>query len=482
MTILSTVADPIAAAGGGLPYFCDRHFSTATAATVNVVSAGAMGQYPNRRTSPTLPSTSSIRPPVRRLRRLGRSAWIGSASARSPSRCSNRCAGRARRRAEPVGAERRPRTARAGDRGPRFHRAHDGHVFMDSTCLTQHSVAIAGGSSKARPRAGARAHLGIARPLLSGIRPVGERSRTRGRPTQFYCGTGHPTTCARISTSTRTPTDPLASAGMIAPVGGALAAASAVDWSISISRARACAPCDDHLTGASGELLQIALRPLYFSMVGLGYNHPVGPRDARRRRRGPRRVVRPRRRRSGRPLNPYIQAAGGHPRFKATASASSSSSSSARTTSRASPSCSTWRSRRALARPLRDRVSWRPKPPLRRRVAYQQAAQMRPRGGAPFGRVQLSTCGAAGQRRAQLAAAYRRALTSSDGSRVAGRGEPQACRRESPTAAFSTSRQPRARTPARSSSSARRRVGPSARRRRPSPAAPDPSAACGRGR
>ncbi|HSQ01320.1 MAG TPA: hypothetical protein VL049_29210, partial [Candidatus Dormibacteraeota bacterium] len=173
-------------------------------------------------------------------------------------------------------------TARAGViEEPRFHRAHQGRVFMDSTRLTQHvaiggRLTVAGETIELTPD-----NTWGSRDRSWGIRPVGEREPdASGGPTQFFwlwAPVNFDDLCTHFDVNEDADGSRWHEAGMIAPVGGAPVAATSVDWAIEYQPGtRHARRATVTLARAGAEPLQIALRPLYnFAMVGLGYQHPV---------------------------------------------------------------------------------------------------------------------------------------------------------------------------------------------------------------
>ena len=278
-------ADPIAVAGGGHRNFYDRYFFNGYSRDGSLFLAGAMGQYPNR----------DVADAAFNVVHRGRQYVVRASRRLGSERMDTRVGPIAVEVLEPL---RRTRlvvepnpwglsadltfTARADViEEPRFHRAHDGHVFMDSTRLTQH-VAIAGRITiEGETIELAPERTWGSRDRSWGIRPVGEREPDApAGPTQFFwlwAPVNFDDLCTHFDVNEDADGTRWHQAGMIAPVGGAPAAASAVDWSIEYQPGtRFARRATITLTRASGEPLQIALRPLYnFSMVGLGYNHPV---------------------------------------------------------------------------------------------------------------------------------------------------------------------------------------------------------------
>lgn len=278
-------AEPIAVAGGGHRNFYDRYFFNGYTRDGALFLAGAMGQYPNR----------GVADAAFNVVHRGRQYVVRASRRLGDERMETRVGPIAVQVIEPLRTLRLtvdPNpwglsadltfTARAGViEEPRFHRAHQGHVFMDSTRLTQH-VAIAGRLVVD----GETIDLDAAttwgsRDRSWGIRPVGEREPDApGTPAQFFwlwSPVNFPDLCTHFDVNEEADGSRWHEAGMIAPVGGAPVAARRVDWSIDwrpgTRRARAATIT---LEPPDGEPLRIALRPLYdFAMVGLGYNHPT---------------------------------------------------------------------------------------------------------------------------------------------------------------------------------------------------------------
>jgi hypothetical protein len=277
-------ADPIAVAGGGHRNFYDRYFFNGYTRDGSLFLAGAMGQYPNR----------GIADAAFNIVHRGRQ-YVVRASRRLGAERTDTRVGPIR--VEVVDPLRRLRLivepnpwglsgeltfiARAGViEEPRFHRAHQGVVYMDSTRLTQHvaiegRITVDGESIALRPE-----ETWGSRDRSWGIRPLGEREPDAVGPTQFFwlwSPVNFEDLCTHFDVNEEADGTRWHEAGMIAPVGGTPVAATAVDWTIEYQPGtRHARRATITLARAGGEPLQIALRPLYnFAMVGLGYQHPV---------------------------------------------------------------------------------------------------------------------------------------------------------------------------------------------------------------
>lgn len=277
-------AEPIAVAGGGDRNFYDRYFFNGYSRDGSLFLAGAMGQYPNR----------GVTDAAFNVVHRGRQYVVRASRRLTGERMDTRVGPIAVEVVEPLRTLRltvapNPHelsadltfTARAGViEEPRFHRAHQGRVFMDSTRLTQHvaiagRITVAGETIELDP-----AHTWGSRDRSWGIRPVGEREPDAPTPTQFFwlwSPVNFPDLCTHFDVNEEADGSRWHEAGMIAPAGGAPAAARGVDWSIDWeSGTRRARRATVTLTPASGEPLRIDLKPLYnFAMIGLGYNHPV---------------------------------------------------------------------------------------------------------------------------------------------------------------------------------------------------------------
>lgn len=278
-------AEPIAVAGGGNRNFYDRYFFNGYARDGSVFFAAALGCYPNRG---VVDGAFNV---VHRGRQ-----YVVRASRRAGAERMDTQVGPIRvevveplRTLRVVVAPNRWElsadllfTARAGViEEPRFHRAHAGHVFMDSTRLTQHveiqgHITVGGETITLAP-----GHYWGSRDRSWGIRPIGERDPDAPTPAQFFwlwAPVNFEDLCTHFDVNEEADGTRWHAAGMIAPVGGTPEAAVGVDWQIEYqSGTRHARRATVTLQPASGaDALQIALRPLYsFYMVGLGYQHPV---------------------------------------------------------------------------------------------------------------------------------------------------------------------------------------------------------------
>ena len=277
-------AEPIAVAGGGHRNFSDRYFFNGYTRDGAIFLAGAMGQYPNR----------GVVDAAFNVVHRGRQYVVRASRRLGDERTDTRVGPISVEVVEPLRTLRlvvEPNqwglsadltfTGRADViEEPRFHRAHEGRVYMDSTRLTQHitisgQITVDGETIRLTPD-----RTWGSRDRSWGIRPVGEREPDAPGPTQFFwlwSPVNFEDLCTHFDVNEDADGTRWHQAGMIAPVGGATAPASAVDWSIEYQPGtRYARRATITLTPAGGEPLQIALRPLYnFSMVGLGYNHPV---------------------------------------------------------------------------------------------------------------------------------------------------------------------------------------------------------------
>jgi hypothetical protein len=278
-------ADPVAVAGAGERNFYDRYFFNAYARDGSVFFAAAMGQYPNRQVADAAFNV------VHRGRQ-----HIVRASRRADAERMDTAVGpiavevleplRALRlvvRENPWGVSADlVFTARAGViEEPRFHREYGGHVFMDSTRLTQHvevrgRIRIGGDTIEVTPE-----RYWGSRDRSWGIRPVGERDPdAAAAPPQFFwlwAPLNFDDLCTHFDVVEDADGSRWHQAGMIAPVGGAPEAAAGVDYRLEFQPGtRHARRAEITLRRASGEDLRISLTPLYnFYMVGLGYQHPV---------------------------------------------------------------------------------------------------------------------------------------------------------------------------------------------------------------
>ncbi len=278
-------AEPVAVAGGGDRNFYDRYFFNGYARDGSVFFAAAMGQYPNRQVADAAFSVvfRGRQHVVRASRRAGAERMhlgVGPIAVEvlEPLRTL-------RVTVQPnqwdVSAD-LVFSARAGViEEPRFHRVHGGRVFMDSTRLTQHvevrgRIRIGGETIDVAPE-----RYWGSRDRSWGIRPVGERDPDSAPPPMQFFWLWAPLNfddlCTHFDVNEEADGTRWHQAGMIAPVGGDPIAAAAVDYRLELQPGTRCARrAEITLRQASGEPLQIGLHPLYnFSMVGLGYQHPV---------------------------------------------------------------------------------------------------------------------------------------------------------------------------------------------------------------
>ncbi len=278
-------AEPIAVAGGGQRNFYDRYFFNGYARDGSVFLAAALGQYPNR----------GVIDAAFNVVHRGRQYVLRASRRLGVERMETRVGPIAVEVLEPLRTLRlvvAPNrwdlsadlvfTARAGViEEPHFHRAHQGHVFMDSTRLTQHveirgSIRIGGETIEVTPE-----QFWGSRDRSWGIRPVGEReTETPGPPPQFFwlwAPVNFEDLCTHFDVNEDATGARWHEAGMIAPVGGVSVAAAGVDWSIDYRPGtRRAARATVTLRRHDAEPLRIELQPLYeFAMVGLGYQHPT---------------------------------------------------------------------------------------------------------------------------------------------------------------------------------------------------------------
>ncbi len=281
---LHQTAEPIAQAGGGQRNFYDRYFFNGYTRDGGVYLAAAMGVYPNRDVSDAAFNlVYRGRQHVVRASRRGIADRMDShvgpirVEVLEPLR-------RLRLVVEPNAFELSADlvfTARlAPIEEPRFHRAHAGRVFMDSTRLTQHvtidGTVTVGGETI---RLSADQCWG-SRDRSWGIRPVGEREPDAPTPSQFYwlwAPVNFPDLCTHFDVNEEADGSRWHEAGMIATPGGAIESAASVAHALQLEPGtRRARRATITLTRSSGEVLPIEMTPLYnFSMVGLGYNHPT---------------------------------------------------------------------------------------------------------------------------------------------------------------------------------------------------------------
>jgi len=278
-------AEPVAVAGGGARNFYDRYFFNGYARDGSVFFAAAMGQYPNRQVA-----DAAFNVVLR-----GRQYVVRASRRAGDERMETRVGPISVEVLEPLRTLRvtvQPNawevsadlvfSARAGViEEPRFHRAFDGHVFMDSTRLTQHVevrglIRIGGETIEITPD-----RYWGSRDRSWGIRPVGERDPDApSPPPQFFwlwAPVNFDDLCTHFDVNEGADGARWHEAGMIAPLGGSAEPATAVDHRLEFQPGtRHARRAEIMLRRASGEELHIALTPLYnFYMVGLGYQHPT---------------------------------------------------------------------------------------------------------------------------------------------------------------------------------------------------------------
>jgi hypothetical protein len=282
---LHQTADAIAVAGSGNPNFYDRYFFNGYARDGSVFFAVALGQYPNRQIADAAFS----------LVHRGRQHVVRASRRAGSERMDTRVGPIAVEVLEPLRTLRvvmQPNafdlsadlvfTARAGViEEPRFHRAFAGHVFMDSTRLTQHvevrgHVRIGGETIAIAPE-----HHWGSRDRSWGIRPIGARDAgAPAPPPQFFwlwAPVNFDDLCTHCDVNEDADGTRWHEAGMIVPVGGEPEPAAGVEHRIEFRPGtRYAGRAEIVLHRRAGDPLRIALEPLYeFGMVGLGYQHPV---------------------------------------------------------------------------------------------------------------------------------------------------------------------------------------------------------------
>jgi len=279
-------AEPVASVGTADRNFYDRYFFNGYARDGSVFLAAALGQYPNR----------GVVDGAFNVVHRGRQYIV---------RASRSDAGRDRMdtRVGPIGVSvveplRRLRltvdpnpfglsgellfTARgAVIEEPRFRREHGGHVFMDSTRLTQHveiegRIEVDGETIQVTPQ-----RFWGSRDRSWGIRPVGERAADAPAPPPQFFWLWAPVNFDDLGThfDVNESADGTRwhQAGMLVPVGGEVETLPAVDYRLDFQPGtRHARRAELTLTRAQAEPLTIALTPLYnFYMLGLGYQHPT---------------------------------------------------------------------------------------------------------------------------------------------------------------------------------------------------------------
>ena len=279
-------ADPVAVAGGGQRNFYDRYFFNGYTRDGSVFFAVAMGQYPNR----------GVVDAAFNVVHDGRQHVVRASRRAGSERMESRVGPIAIEVLEPLRTLRvtvQPNqwgvsadlvfSGRAGViEEPRFHRAFDGHVFMDSTRLTQHvevrgHLRIGGKTIELTPE-----RTWGSRDRSWGIRPVGERDADApSAPPQFFwlwAPVNFDDLCTHFDVNEGADGARWHEAGMIVPVNGsAIETATAVGHHIEFQPGtRHARRAEITLQRGSGETLRIEMTPLYnFYMVGLGYQHPV---------------------------------------------------------------------------------------------------------------------------------------------------------------------------------------------------------------
>lgn len=278
-------AEPVAVAGAGQRNFYDRYFFNGYARDGSVFFAIAMGQYPNR----------DVADAAFNVVHRGRQYVVRASRRAGPERMDSRVGPIAVEVLEPLRTLRvtvQPNawevaadlvfTARAGViEEPRFHRAVDGHVFMDSTRLTQHvevrgQIRIGGETIEVTPE-----RYWGSRDRSWGVRPVGERDPDApSPPPQFFwlwAPLNFDDLCTHCDVNEGADGKRWHEAGMIAAVGGTPESVAGVDYRLEFQPGtRYARRAEITLRRANGEPLQIGLTPLYnFYMIGLGYQHPT---------------------------------------------------------------------------------------------------------------------------------------------------------------------------------------------------------------
>lgn len=278
-------ADPVAVAGGGERNFYDRYFFNGYTRDGSLFFALAMGQYPNRAVADAAFNVvhDGRQYVVRASRRLG------------GERMDTRVGPITVEVLEPLRTLRVTVQPNAWDvtadlvfsartaviEEPRFHRAFDGHVFMDSTRLTQHvevrgHIRIGSTTIELTPE-----RTWGSRDRSWGVRPVGERDpEAPSPPPQFFwlwAPVNFDDLCTHFDVNEGPDGARWHEAGMIAPLDGDVETAAAVGYRLDFQPAtRHARRAEITLQRHAGEALRIELTPLYnFYMVGLGYQHPV---------------------------------------------------------------------------------------------------------------------------------------------------------------------------------------------------------------
>jgi hypothetical protein len=277
-------AEPIAQAGGGQRNFYDRYFFNGYTRDGSVFLAAAMGTYPNR----------GVTDAAFNLVHRGRQHVVRASRRGIADRMDTRVGPIRVEVLEPLRrlrlvVEPNPHglsadlvfSARVAPiEEPRFQRAHEGRVFMDSTRLTQHvaiegTVTVGGETIRLTPE-----QCWGSRDRSWGIRPIGEREPDAPTPSQFFwlwAPVNFPDLCTHFDVNEEANGTRWHEAGMIAAAGGPVENAAAVSHALTLEPGtRRARRATITLTRADGEVLPIEMTPLYnFSMVGLGYNHPI---------------------------------------------------------------------------------------------------------------------------------------------------------------------------------------------------------------
>ena len=278
-------AEPIAVAGGGQRNFYDRYFFNGYTRDGELFLAAAMGQYPNR----------GVADAAFNVVHRGRQYVVRASQRSGAERMQSRVGPIRVEVVEPLRTLRlivepnayglsadltfSARTVPIEE--PRFHREHDGHVFMDSTRLTQH-VEISGQIVVDGETIALRAdRCWGSRDRSWGIRPIGERDPDAPSiPAQFFwlwAPVNFPDLCTHFDVNEGADGTRWHQFGTVAQPGAEIETATQVGYALDLQpgtrRARRATVT---LTRGDGEVLPIELTPLYdFQMVGLGYNHPT---------------------------------------------------------------------------------------------------------------------------------------------------------------------------------------------------------------
>ncbi|MEO8605947.1 MAG: hypothetical protein ABI629_25480 [bacterium] len=278
-------AEPIAVAGGGQRNFYDRYFFNGYTRDGALFLAAAMGQYPNR----------GVADAAFNVVHRGRQYVVRASRRMGSERMESRVGPLRVEVLEPLRALRlvvepnayglsadlvfTGRTAPIEE--PRFHREHEGRVFMDSTRLTQH-VEIAGQITLGGETIALSAErCWGSRDRSWGIRPIGERDPdAAGGPAQFFwlwAPVNFPDLCTHFDVNEGADGTRWHQFGTVTKPAEAIEVAARVDHALELQPGTRCARrATISLTRADGEVLPIEMTPLYnFQMVGVGYNHPT---------------------------------------------------------------------------------------------------------------------------------------------------------------------------------------------------------------